>query len=113
MSVARRGLDNTYDFYTRCDGKPFEVDAAGMGCCLIERSVFERIRSPWFQFSQNSDGTLFGEDLHFFEQAGRLGIKALAIPQVQCSHFRVVDLLDVVRAVARAQAPRREPVAAC
>ena len=110
MSVARRCPDNTYDFFANCGNEPFEVDAGGMGCCLIERSVLERLDRPWFCFSQRSDGTLFGEDLHFFEKAAGLGVRPLAVPQVQCSHFRVVDLLDVVRAVSRAGTPPLQPL---
>ncbi|MHC5111589.1 MAG: hypothetical protein ACYTHJ_17120 [Planctomycetota bacterium] len=56
---------------------------------------------PWFRFEQGPGCRLIGEDISFFEQAEALGYKPWVLPQVQCSHMRTVDLLDVLQAVWR------------
>ena len=53
---------------------------------------------------------LTGGDIHFFEQAAKLGIRPLVIPQIQCSHIKTIDLLDVIRAVWKARDQPPQPV---
>ncbi|MFQ5415020.1 MAG: hypothetical protein ACE5E6_11230 [Phycisphaerae bacterium] len=101
--LARRTGEHEYAFLDDFPETPFEVDAAGLGCTLIARDVFSRVKAPWFLFEHRPDGQLTGEDFHFFESAARVGYRPLVIPQIQCSHFKTVDLMDVIRAVHRAQ----------
>ncbi len=109
-SVAKRGSTGELGLLGDFPEQPFEVDVAGMGCCLIERSVFDRLEYPWFQFQHEPNGGITGEDVHFFEQAARAGFRPLAIPQVQCSHFKTIDLLEVLRVVWNGRARQPEPV---
>lgn len=95
-SVAKRRADGTYDFLQQLEQEPFEVDAGGMGCCLIAREVFERLSYPWFHFAQGQGGQLTGEDVYFFEKAEGAGFKPWVVPSVQCGHMKTVDLLDVL-----------------
>ena len=101
--------DNDYEFMGELGDQPFEVDAGGMGCCLIERQVLERLEYPWFRFLHRPGCALTGEDIYFFEQAAKLGIRPLVIPQIQCSHIKTIDMLDVIRAVWKARAPQPQP----
>ncbi len=94
-SVARKLGPNVYGFFHDYPDEPFEVDAAGLGCCLIAREVFERITSPWFKFQVRDDGYQTGEDLFFFEKCAEAGIRPLALPQIRCKHHRSVELLGL------------------
>ncbi len=108
-SVAKLDGDGTYEFLGDFGEEPFEVDAGGMGCCLIERQVLERMEYPWFKFQQKPDCKLTSEDIYFFEKAARLDIKPLVIPRIQCSHMKTVDLLEVIHAVSHARSRQLQP----
>lgn len=66
-SMARKLGPNTYGFLHDLPDETFEIDAAGMGCCLIARELFGRIADPWCKFDVRSDGHITGEDIDFFE----------------------------------------------
>lgn len=62
--------------------EPFKVHAAGFGCALIHRSVFEVMDRPWFQFIK---GTC-SEDFYFFVNAKELGFDLWAVPTINLGH---------------------------
>ena len=92
-SVGKKLGPDTYGFLRDFPDEPFEVDAAGLGCCLIAREVLERLDEPWFKFVARPDGHLTGEDIYFFEKCAAIGIRPLVLPQILCSHHRTVELL--------------------
>lgn len=54
------------------------IDATGFGCCLMRRSVLEKIEPPHFVFVYDPEKKReVGEDLYFFEKCRRHGIKVL------------------------------------
>lgn len=63
--------------------EPFKVHAAGFGCVLIHRSVFEVMKRPWFQFIK---GTC-SEDFYFFVEAHDLGFELWAVPTIDLGHI--------------------------
>ena len=63
-SVARKLAPNTYGFLHDFPDELFEIDAAGMGCCLIAREVLQQIKDPWFKFEVRPDGHMTGEDIY-------------------------------------------------
>ena len=69
--------------------EPFEVHAAGFGCVLIHRSVFEMMERPWFQFIK---GTC-SEDFYFFVKAQELGFKLWAVPTIDLWHIGDAPLI--------------------
>ena len=94
-SVARKLAPDTYGFLHDFPDELFEIDAAGMGCCLIEREVFQQIEAPWFKFDVRCDGHMTGEDIYFFERCAEVGIRPVVVPRVLCAHHRAVDLLGL------------------
>ncbi len=60
-----------------------ECDGVGCGCLLIHRSVFEKIKPPYFVMNQGKYG---GEDFYFCRKAKRAGFKIYADPGVLCGH---------------------------
>lgn len=67
-------------------GRYAQVDVTGLGCCLIHRSVFERVPEPWFVW--DPDGP--SEDFFFFEKVAKeLGIKPVADMECRCLHIGV------------------------
>lgn len=66
---------------TKNDMNPTAVTQLGMGACLINMDVFNKIEPPWFEFIYNKDGTVFtGEDVRFCQKAIIKGIIPKIIP---------------------------------
>jgi len=65
----------------------FKVDAAGAGCLLVRRSVFEAIEA----MGENSFDRLPGlsEDHSFFRRLEKLGINSWCDSRIECHHLRV------------------------
>lgn len=53
-----------------------EVDAVGTACISIHRSVFEKLKPPYFRFGYDENGVMNnGEDFYFCELAKKNGFK--------------------------------------
>lgn len=63
--------------------EPFPIHAAGFGCVLVHRSVFEKMDRPWFKFIPG----VCSEDFYFFVNAKELGYTAWAIPTLDLLHM--------------------------
>lgn len=66
----------------------FPVAGAGMGCCLIDMKVFDRIKKPYFKSGGSIDGAKgLGEDLYFCAKAKP---KMLCDTRLICPHYKQV-----------------------
>lgn len=63
--------------------EPFKVHAAGFGCVLVHRSVFEIMDRPWFKFLPG----VCSEDFYFFVNAQELGFELWANPVPELGHI--------------------------
>ncbi len=63
--------------------EPFKVHAAGFGCVLVHRSVFEVMPRPWFKFIKGE----CSEDFYFFVNAAELGFELWAEPTIDLGHI--------------------------
>lgn len=63
--------------------KPFRVNCSGLGCLLIKRSVFERLKFPWFDLAEGK----YGSDLYFGKHVADAGIEWWVEPAVKCGQI--------------------------
>jgi hypothetical protein len=56
-------------------GQLIEVDAVGLGCCLIRTDVFKHVPRPWFEWTLGRVGIKLGvsEDFDFCERVKAKG----------------------------------------
>jgi hypothetical protein len=87
---------------------------AGLGCVLVKREVFEKVKSPWFQstnyqfqrdngkimFNPESKGTDSleeikgsGEDTHFYLEARKEGLSIKVVPDMVAGHCRIEKMI--------------------
>lgn len=81
--------------------EPFKAHAAGFGCVLIHRSVFEMMARPWFKFIKNE----CSEDFYFFVNAHELGFDLWVEPTITLGHIAdapVITKYDFHRNAAKA-----------
>jgi len=75
-------------------GEPLEVDAVGMGCCLIHSRVFRAFQEKGMQYYRWTFGKPdkpaeeegMSEDFNFIVDAKKLGFKTYLDPSVACGH---------------------------
>lgn len=68
---------------------PFKVDMVGFGCVLLHRSVFDKLKYPYFRFLFNEDkpDSYISEDTYFCAKARKVGVDIWAIPELRCGHL--------------------------
>jgi len=73
-------------------GRCILVDMVGMGCCLIDNRVFDKIPYPWFSYYRSKergpDGRFpeLSEDFYFGRKARAAGFPIVAAGNVICKH---------------------------
>ena len=66
----------------------FKCYAVGMGVCLIDMKVFEKIEKPFFHFETHESGkVLVGEDAWFCRQAKKVGYEIWCEPSIKIGHI--------------------------
>ncbi len=72
------------------------VDAVGLGCCLIEAKVFEKIkeRCKTDIFFKWDTRWKFSEDLYFFYLANKAGFKVLVPLDLKVTHISSGELIE-------------------
>ncbi len=91
------GMD-PFVFRTHQSLKPqvMQVDSVGGAATMIARRVFEKTPYPWFQFLyRESREILLTEDHFFCWKAQQEGFKVWADPRQICSHYKLVDILQI------------------
>lgn len=73
----------TFIFPHKDKQQPFKAHAAGFGCVLVHRSVFEAMPRPWFQFIKG----VCSEDFYFFINAKEMGYELWIEPTLDLGHL--------------------------
>lgn len=73
----------TFIFPHKDKKEPFTAHAAGFGCVLIHRSVFEVMPRPWFKFIKGE----CSEDFYFFVNAHEHGFDLWVEPTIDLGHI--------------------------
>lgn len=72
-------------------GHLIEIDATGMGCCLIKPEVFRKLEKPWFKFHIETEGPNKGkqlsEDLYFCRNVLKAGFKQFCHTGIISNHI--------------------------
>ncbi len=63
--------------------EPAKAHAAGFGCVLVHRTVFEMMNRPWFKFLPK----ICSEDFYFFVEAAELGFQLWYTPKPELGHI--------------------------
>jgi hypothetical protein len=82
-----------------------QVDVAGGGCLLIRMSIFDRIKSPWFEPEMQTDGPSRGTDVQICEKAVEAGFKVMIDSSIELGH--VSSRREVVTAANRHKARKQ------
>lgn len=74
-----------------------ELSDCATATILIRRSVFEKIKAPFFEYGEMPDGSPITEDLMFCRKVreAKLRIFGNRDRSYACSHFRTIDLRAV------------------
>lgn len=78
-----------------------EVDAVGTGCFLVAKRVFGNKEMRKVPFGRKLDGNgvvVKGNDISFCAKAKKNGFKVWCHFGYPCSHYKIINLLDVLNA---------------
>ena len=73
-----------------------EVDGVGTGCLLINRSVFSKLKKPYFKFEMDEEGLLkLSEDFYFSQKCKENNINLYVDSKSHCGHIKRIDLYNL------------------
>ena len=72
-------------------GNWLDVDTAGLGCCLIDTTVFKDIERPWFRWELKDE---ISEDFYFYRLAKKSGYNLHVYTDVRLSHLGMLKVLS-------------------
>jgi hypothetical protein len=75
-----------------------EIEKAGTGVMAVRKSVFHRLKRPYFQFSYDADGiSTSGEDVYFCAKARAAGLRIWGNNYFEADHFHTISLSLLAR----------------
>ncbi len=88
---------NPYINYLEMDNDKdiIEIDAMGLGCCMIKTDIFKRLPYPWFnnEWIENEETAktkILEGDFYFCNLLKESGYKIYADKRVQCGHYGTI-----------------------
>lgn len=88
------GMKAYYPIVNFKDGKLVKIAAAGLACAMIHRSVFDKLKPPYFEehYPDPKSKIETGEDIRFSQKLEDAGIEMYADPNVVGSHWKEVKI---------------------
>jgi len=74
-------------------GTLLSVDAVGMGCCLIDKRIFEKLSPPWFNWTLGKENPGFSEDIYFCQKVKQAGFPIFVDTTIQVGHIEPMKLV--------------------
>lgn len=69
------------------------IESCGASCMLIERSVFLKVKNPWFLNTWNADHTSYvSEDISFCKKVKDAGLDIVADTALVCGHVKELTI---------------------
>ncbi|MAG18132.1 MAG: hypothetical protein CL944_01520 [Candidatus Diapherotrites archaeon] len=99
LPIAYKKVDGKLTPITEIPNKIFQVDALATGCLLIHKSVFEKMKKPYFEYEKdaNKERILKSEDVFFCEKAKKEGFEIFADPSIKVWHYGSVADLELFK----------------
>jgi hypothetical protein len=70
--------------------------AAGTGCFVVKREVYENLVGNWFRYQFDDSGrTTMGQDFHFYRRCNEIGYSVWLDGNVHVGHMKNLNILDV------------------
>ena len=66
--------------------KRFAIKCGGLGCAMVDVSLFAELPKPWFHWDERPSGCHTSEDIWFCELARKYGHEVWADGRVRCRH---------------------------
>ncbi len=76
---------------------PFKAHVVCNGMMLVKMEVFEKLEWPYWRTEYDINCLKTGADVYFCEKAAAAGYDLWVDPKLKCGHFKMVDLLGVVK----------------
>jgi hypothetical protein len=70
-----------------------EIDATGGGCFLFKTEILKSLKKPWFKLVPgNKTRKTVGEDVYFFSQLKKAGLRIFADTSIEVGHTALVEI---------------------
>lgn len=99
----RREKEKRSLFLDELPNQPFTCDYVGGSCILIRRDVLEKLEPPYQKatYCEKQIHFKIGEDYYFCDKVRNAGFEIWIHPALQCRHYHVLDMLDIILMLAR------------
>lgn len=76
-----------------------ETPVTGTGCLAIHRSVFDKLKKPYFTFEYDplTRARTKGEDIYFCEQITKAGFKIFVDTNIVCNHMKEIGMYGIFK----------------
>lgn len=82
----RYGYQELDQLYTRCITK-IRLKGGAFGCAMLKVATLDKLRYPWFQYTNYENRQVLSEDLYFCNSINEIGGDVVLDLNVRCGHL--------------------------